>query len=138
MEFLMPPADRLTTCRYNGILRVMTFLVRPKERTEAELNGEKAERIARYVFARLGIDEKNMRRRIRKEELVNAKRISIYLLIEHTKLARQKIGPMFGLDRTSAPYHHSRCIELMDVDKKFRALVTSIEVGLNLRKEGEK
>jgi chromosomal replication initiation ATPase DnaA len=142
MEWQFNKNEMVHPCHYIGFIRVRTYLVRANKSKPASLKGEKikypeqeiAISIAKEVFASLGVDGRNMRLKVKVEEVVEAKRISIYLLRTHTKLDDKTIAPMFGLDRSTVCYHFKKCKDLISVDKKLKNLIENIETVLKLRR----
>lgn len=121
--------------RYNGAIRVLIHVLRPvnEETKEYKPNLIKAQRIANGVFDYLRVSRSLMIVKTRKTEVVEAKRISIYLISNNCKLKDKDQAQMFNLDRTDIIYHRNKCDDLMFSDKEYKEKITSLIEILSLK-----
>lgn len=122
----------INPCRYNGFTRCLFILVKPKEKTDHELVLERVDRIIKYVFLKLGQDYRHYGLRSRKEDLVKAKRIAIYLILMHVKIFTTELGQIFGMHYSTIIFHRDSCRDTMSIDPILKRMVLQIENDLKL------
>jgi chromosomal replication initiator protein len=92
------------------------------------------EEIQRVVCEHLGIPEDLIRAKTRKQEIVNARQIAMYLSKEYTNSSLKTIGLHFGGRDHSTVIHAYQTVEdCMKVDAKQRQLVSQLKSKLEAR-----
>ena len=96
--------------------------------------GEKtitAEKIQHTVSTYFNIDLKDIHSKSRKQEIVKARQISMFLCKKHTKYSFAHIGSIVGKRDHATVLHACRTVQgLIDIDKSFRSTMGEIEVLL--------
>jgi chromosomal replication initiator protein len=92
------------------------------------------EEIQRNVCEYFGIPEDLLRAKTRKQEIVNARQVAMYLAKELTNSSLKTIGLHFGGRDHSTVIHAYQCVEdQMKIDSKYKTNVDQIKRRLELR-----
>lgn len=92
------------------------------------------EEIQRHVCEYFTIPEDLLRAKTRKQEIVNARQVAMYLAKELTNSSLKTIGLHFGGRDHSTVIHAYQCVEdQMKIDSKYKAGVEQIKRRLELR-----
>lgn len=92
------------------------------------------EEIQRNVCEYFGIPEDLLRAKTRKQEIVNARQVAMYLAKELTNSSLKTIGTHFGGRDHSTVIHAYQCVEdQMKIDSKYKTNVDQIKRRLELR-----
>ncbi len=92
------------------------------------------EEIQRTVCEYFGIPEDLVRAKTRKQEIVNARQVAMYLAKELTNSSLKTIGTHFGGRDHSTVIHAYQCVEdQMKIDSKYRSTVEQIKRRLETR-----
>ena len=89
------------------------------------------EKIQNTISGYFNIDLKDMHSQSRKQEIVKARQITMFLCKKHTKYSYAHIGSIVGKrDHATVLYACRTVQDLIDIDKSFRSVMTEIEVLL--------
>lgn len=131
-----PGPDKIMVCepiRYNGITRVQIHIVKTAKPVDAyKPNVVKANKIAKNVFTYLGVGEVFISLKTRKTEVIEAKRISIYIISNYAKITEEDQSEIFNIDRSTINYHIKTCDGLMWSDRAFKEKVERIIKDLKI------
>lgn len=89
------------------------------------------EKIQNIVSAFLNVDIKDIQSKSRKQEIVKARQVTMFLCKKHTKYSFSHIGNVVGKRDHATVLHACRAIQdLIDIDKSFRLEMNEIEILL--------
>ena len=89
------------------------------------------EKIQNTVSGYFNIDLKDIHSKSRKQEIVKARQISMFLCKKHTNYSFAHIGSIVGKRDHATVLHACRTVQdLIDIDKSFRSVMNEIEVLL--------
>lgn len=82
------------------------------------------------VCRKFGVTEEELKSRVRKRRIVEARQVCMYLLKKKTKLTLKAIGDLFDRDHTTVMHSDQTVKDLMAIDKEYKIAVEDIEEGL--------
>ena len=90
-----------------------------------------AEKIQNTVSDYFNIDMKDIHSKSRKQEIVKARQIAMFLCKKHTNYSFAHIGSIVGKRDHATVLHACRTVQgLIDIDKSFRSVMNEIEILL--------
>ena len=89
------------------------------------------EKIQNTVSGYFNIDLKDIHSKSRKQEIVKARQIAMFLFKKHTNFSYAHIGSLVGKRDHATVLHACRTVQdLIDIDKSFRSIMSEIEILL--------
>lgn len=123
-------------CRYNGMLRCRLYVIKPHEPTESDKLASRLaimDPIIKLVFKEMKVNVALFTAKTRKREVVDARRISVYIILRYTDISRGHIAIKFDMDRSSSYHLETSCEDLIETDKKTRDTVSLVIRELELK-----
>ena len=77
--------------------------------------------ILKKIAARYDLTLTDVLQISQKMEIINVRRIFIYIMYTRYKYTEERIAYYLGLDRSTVSYHYKKACEFIEVDKIFRA-----------------
>lgn len=106
--------------RYNGIIRVITYVIGNGKVDKYNININLAHRLVYGVFSALGIEKSWLKVQTRKQDIVDAKKIAIHIIFDQCSITEMELAQVMNIDRSTVNWHKKTFLELITHDKKFK------------------
>jgi chromosomal replication initiation ATPase DnaA len=90
----------------------------------------KEQKIIKIVSNYFNINENDLKRNSRKEEVREKRQIAMFFLLKYTHLSQEKIGEIFNKERTTVIHSRKRILNLFETDKNLRNDILRIEKSI--------
>jgi len=109
-----------------AIDKILNFFECKKSVNEDVLNLIESE-----IFINFGYNFQQLRHHSRKEEIIKARQISMYLIKTNTTLSLAQIGSIFDKKHDTVLYTVRAVKDVMSIDKVFNNIISKIQTRLN-------